>query len=95
MNRKQSKRISKQSKVILVDWLRSLLPEEEASKINTTNCLDFIPEQTHFIANRTLYLNAYHPKWIRNKIKRMLRLFPDRSISDITFEDIQWLMQKN
>ena len=55
MNRKKSKKISKQSKLIMVEWLSSLLSEEEASKITTKNCLNFMPKQTHFMAERTIY----------------------------------------
>ena len=71
MNKKKTKRIQAQASVILVDWLRSLLNEEEGLKINTKNYLNFMPTQTHFMAERTMYLNAYHPKWIKNKIKRL------------------------
>jgi len=70
MNKKKTKRIQAQASVILVDWLRSLLNEEEGLKINTKNYLKFMPTQTHFMAERTMYLNAYHPKWIKNKIKK-------------------------
>ena len=91
MNKKKTKRIQAQAAVILVDWLRSLLNEEEGLKITTKNCLNFMPKQTHFMAERTMYLNAYHPKWIKNKIKRLLVLWPDRAIESITLKDIQWI----
>lgn len=94
MNRKKSKKISKQSKLIMVEWLSSLLSKEEASKITTKNCLDFMPKQTHFMAERTIYLNAYHPKWIRNKIKTIIYKFPQTAIVDITLKDIQWISNK-
>ncbi len=91
MNKKKTKRIQAQASVILVDWLRSLLNEEEGLKINTKNYLKFMPTQTHFMAERTMYLNAYHPKWIKNKIKRLLVIWPDRAIESITLKDIQWI----
>jgi len=49
-----------------------------------------MPTQTHFMAQRTMHLNAYHPKWIVNKINQLLAIFPDRYIEEITLEDIQW-----
>ena len=73
MNRKVSKRITRQVKEIIVEWFGTILSEEEASKVTTDNCLEFMPDQTHFYAGRTTYLNAYHPKWISNKIKKMLK----------------------
>ena len=50
-----------------------------------------MPTQTHFMAERTMYLNAYHPKWIKNKIKKLLVIWPDRAIESITLKDIQWI----
>ena len=90
MNRKKSKRIKAQSGIILVDWLRSLMSEKESSKINVKNYMSFMPEQTHFMAGRTMYLNAYHPKWVIKTIKQLLRDSPKLSIETITLEDIQW-----
>lgn len=90
MNGKKAKRIRKHSGVIIVEWLRTLLSEEEGQKITTENYTAFMPTQTHFMAHRTMHLNAYHPKWIVNKINQLLAIFPDRSIEEITLEDIQW-----
>ncbi len=90
MNGRKAKRIRKHSGVIIVNWLRTLLSEEEGQKITTENYTDFMPTQTHFMAQRTMHLNAYHPKWIVNKINQLLSIFPDRSIEEITLEDIQW-----
>ena len=90
MNGRKAKRIRKHSEVIIVNWLRTLLSKEEGQKITTKNYTDFMPTQTHYTAQRTVYLNAYHPKWIVNKINQLLAIFPDRSIEEITLEDIQW-----
>ena len=93
MNRKGSKRITRQVKEIIVEWFGTILSEEEASKVTTDNCLEFMPDQTHFYAGRTTYLNAYHPKWISNKIKKMLKSNPALDIETITLRDIQCLHQ--
>jgi hypothetical protein len=90
MNRKKSKRIKAQSATIIVDWFASLLDKEESSKINVKNYMSFMPDQTHFMAGRTMYLNAYHPKWVIKTIKQLLRDSPNLSIETITLEDIQW-----
>ena len=44
MNNKKAKQIRKQTRCILVEWLKSLLPEEEANKINASNVLKYIPK---------------------------------------------------
>ncbi len=95
MNGKKSKKISNQCKVILVEWLKTLLPQEEADKISVENCLNFVPEQTHFYANRTIYLNSYNPKWIKNKIKKIVNLLPFKPIQSISLKDVEWITNKN
>ena len=90
MNRKKSKRIRHHSESLLVSWMKQLLEKEEADKITINTYKSFMPQQTHFMAQRTMHLNAYHPKWIVNKINQLLAIFPDRSIEEITLEDIQW-----
>ena len=40
MNGKKAKRIRKQTSIIIVDWLQSLLSDEEGQKINTKNYIN-------------------------------------------------------
>jgi len=89
MNGRKAKRIRLHSGTIIVDWLRTLLTEEEGQKINIENYKNFMPAQTHFMAHRTMHLNAYHPKWIRNKIQRLLKQDPNRVIEEITLGEIK------
>ena len=93
MNRKVSKRITRQVKEIIVEWFGTILSAEEAEKVTTTNCFEFMPDQTHFYAGRTMYLNAYHPKWISNKVKKLLKADPTLAIETLTLRDIQCLHQ--
>ena len=89
MNGKKAKRIRKHSGVIIVDWLRSLISEEEGQGVTVDNYKNFMPTQTHYMANRTMHLNAYHPKWIRNKIQRLLKQNPKRVIASITLDEMK------
>ena len=88
MNGRKAKRIRKHSGVIIVDWLRSLLSDEEGKGVTIDNYKNFMPTQTHYMANRTMHLNAYHPKWIGNKILRVLKANPKREIESITLGEI-------
>ena len=88
MNQKELRKINTQVKVILVEWVKTLLPEEEALKVNVDNVLDTIPSQTHFFANQQAQLSAYTPKWIRKHIKIIKRNNINIDISDICLEDI-------
>tara|TARA_R110002153_G_scaffold255432_1_gene414090 strand:+ start:52 stop:354 length:303 start_codon:yes stop_codon:yes gene_type:complete len=90
MNRKMSKRIRHHSELLLVAWMKQLLEKEEADKITINTYKSFMPKQTHFMAQRTMYLNAYHPKWIAKKIKQLIKIFPDILIEDVNLEMITW-----
>lgn len=90
MNRRKSKRIREHSVCLLVSWLRGLLEEKEAALITTKTYKSYMPEQSHYMAQRTLYLNAYHPKWIEKKVKQLIILFPNLEVEDITLELITW-----
>jgi len=90
MNGKKAKAIRKQSTVLLVDWLHTLLEPEEAAKINIDNYMSFMPQQTHIYVHRKMSLSAYHPKWVSKKIKQLLNIFPTLTIEDINLELVQW-----
>ena len=89
MNGKKAKRISRRARNLLIEWVKSLLPEEEAEKVNLQNIQSLLPKETHYFANNRVYLNAYSFKWIKNGIKRILKLFPATEIETITMEDIK------
>ena len=71
MNGKKAKLIRRQAKDMFIKWLRSMTPDGgEATKINKKNIHLFLPEETHFYANRQYRLSAYSLKWFEKKIKR-------------------------
>ena len=94
MNGKRAKEIRRHTPVVLVSWIQSLLDEKEAAEINIENYKNFLPVQTHFFANDTMYLNAYHPKWIVKKIRQLKKLFPRKKTTEINLELIQWKATK-
>jgi hypothetical protein len=81
VNGRRSKQYRNTGKQILVDWLRSIIPDKkEASKINVKNIEEFLSEQTHVLMNRKFLLSAYSLKWIYKRVKRNPKL---------TFEQLQ------
>jgi hypothetical protein len=94
MNRKRSKRISKQSKRLQLEWLRSLVDEVEAKKITEDNMEELLPEQKHVWGQGQMRLSFYTNKWLNKKIKQLIKIFPHKDIEDITSEDIVWKMSK-
>jgi len=80
MNGKKSKRLRRQSETLLIEWLRTMVPEgEDTSKINKKNLHEFLPEQTHIFANNKFMLSAYSLRWFYKLIKRN----PNLKIKDL------------
>tara|TARA_B100000287_G_scaffold432324_1_gene491379 strand:+ start:9403 stop:9717 length:315 start_codon:yes stop_codon:yes gene_type:complete len=95
MNQKRSKEITERSNELFIEWLKSLLNETEAAKITMDNYRNYLPKQTHLYANKQLWLTAYTPRWIKNKLKRLLKRDPNRDINSLSLnelkqEDQQW-----
>ena len=71
MNQKKSKQIRRRAETLLIDWIRTMVPEgEDATKITKKNLHEFLPEQTHIFANNKFMLSAYSLRWFVKKVKR-------------------------
>ena len=71
MNGRKAKALRKRSKELLVEWLRSVVPEgEDVTKIHIGNVHEFMPQQTHSFANRKFLLSAYSLRWFYKQVKR-------------------------
>ena len=87
MNGRKSKLYRKTGKQILIDWLRSVIPDEEdGAKITVKNIEDFVSEQTHVYMNRKFLLSAYSLKWIYKRVKRNPELTFDKLKKDLENE---------
>ena len=88
MNRRKSKLIGAQVEKISIEWLRGLLPEEEAEKITRKNYKSMLPKQTHILFKRQWKLSAYTYRWFKQKIKKILKRNPTRDITSITMDEL-------
>ncbi len=71
MNQRKSKQLRRKAKTLLIDWIRTMVPEgEDANKITKKNLNEFLPEQTHIFANNKFMLSAYSLRWFIKKVKR-------------------------
>ena len=87
MNGKRAKEVRRKGRQILVEWLRSIIPDEEDSKqINVTNLEEYLSEQTHVYLNRKFMLSAYSLKWIYKRVKRNPELTFERLQQDLDNE---------
>jgi hypothetical protein len=85
MRELKTKQVRKLSKEFVVEWLQSMLTEEEQKKVSVDNYEKYLPEDTHFYANRKLMVSAYTPRWFAQRIKKVLRT---KHIDDITYSDV-------
>ena len=71
MNQKKSKQLRRRSEDLLIEWLRTMVPDgEDTSKIHRNNLSEFLPEQTHIFANNRFLLSSYSLRWFYKKVKR-------------------------
>ena len=73
MNSKLEKKIRKQAKNLMVSWLQSIVPDEEKDKVIVDNLEEYIPDQTHIYANRSLHISAYTLRWFIKGIKKLIK----------------------
>jgi len=71
MNGRKAKQLRRIGEQLLIDWLRTMVPEgEDTSKINKNNLQEFLPEQTHVFANNRFLLSAYSLRWFYKQVKK-------------------------
>ena len=85
MNGRKSKLVRKKAIEFLIDWLKTMLIEEEQKKVSVKNYKKYLPEQTHLYANKKFIVSSYTPRWFQKKIKHALKRKP---IDKITYNDI-------
>jgi len=72
----------------VLEWLKTMLTDEEAKKLNPKNMDKYMPEQTHFFANRSLHISAYTSRWFQQRIKRIIGQ-NKRVIESITVQEVE------
>jgi len=84
MNGRKAKQIRKKANHLVVDWLKTMLVDEEKEKVSVNNIKKYLPEQTHVYVNKKVMLSAYTPKWFAQRIKKS-----NKKLKDITWQDIE------
>ena len=71
MNGRKAKRLRRKGEELLINWIRTMVPEgEDATKITKKNLDEFLPQQTHIYANNRFMLSAYSLRWFYKKVKK-------------------------
>ena len=92
MKKKIKKQINKRARDILIEWLKSIVDEEEADQITKENFKKFLPKDTHMQVRKTYYLSFYTFRWATQNIKKLMK--KGMSLNKITLEDLQWILKK-
>jgi|TARA_R100001460_G_scaffold12107_1_gene27944 hypothetical protein len=80
MSGKRSKKLRRKAKDLLIEWIRTMVPDgEDPNRINRQNLDEFLPTQTHIFAGGQFRMSAYTLKWFYKKVKRN---------PDVTLENI-------
>jgi hypothetical protein len=84
MNKKQLKQLRKKIKPIQVEWLRELLPENQANTITVDNVEGLLPDQTHMFGAGQLHLSYMTDKWIMKRLKKYPHINTYKQLKEIT-----------
>ena len=88
MHSRKAKRIRRHANQLVFEWLKTMLTDEEAKKLNSKNMDKYMPKQTHFFANNSIRLSAYTLRWFQQRIKRITKK-DKKIIEDITLKEIE------
>ena len=88
MNSKKAKHVRRKAKELMVDWIKSMIPEDQHQDITVENLDKYMPDQTHIYANRKVILSAYSYRWFIKKIKKLYNS-KNININNITLKDTE------
>jgi type III secretory pathway component EscR len=88
VNQKIMKKINRQVEVISVEWLRSIMSEEEADKITKNNFRQYLNQTAHYFKNKQFFNSSFTEKWTRKKLKKLFRRNPSRPIDSYKYSDL-------
>tara|TARA_R100000231_G_scaffold2827_3_gene5186 strand:- start:5290 stop:5580 length:291 start_codon:yes stop_codon:yes gene_type:complete len=70
MNSKKIKKLRKKVRPLQVEWLKSILPEDQSKHITKYNVEELLPDDSHVYGGGQIYLTYMSDKWIMKKLKR-------------------------
>ena len=84
MNQKKIKELRRRVKPIQIEWLKTLLPDEQSSTITIDNIEGLLPDQTHVFGGGQLHLSYMTNKWIIKHLKRNPHIKTYSELQEIT-----------
>ena len=92
MRKKILKRIDNKASKLLIEWLRSIVNEDDEEKITKENYKSLLPKEEYISSNRTYYLAFYTHRWAKQNIKKLLK--KGIELENITIGDLIWILKK-
>ena len=87
MSSKQIKKLRKLIKPLQVEWLQSILPEEQGKEITINNVEELMPDQTHVFGNRQMHLSFMSDKWIMKILKAYPNITTYKELAEINIKN--------
>jgi hypothetical protein len=72
MNGKKAKFIRRQAEKLQVQWINSLLTDDQQITEETLN--QALPDQEYYYKGYTLYLSFMNHKWVEKRLKKNINL---------------------
>ena len=72
MRKKTLKKIDNKVDSLLVEWVKSLLSDEEQEQVTLENYKTLLPKEEYILARGTNYLSFYTCRWARQNIKKLI-----------------------
>tara|TARA_R100000306_G_C4308002_1_gene108663 strand:- start:57 stop:368 length:312 start_codon:yes stop_codon:yes gene_type:complete len=92
VRRKSLKRINHKVSELLIEWLRSIVNEDDEEKVTKENYKSLLPKEEYISSNRTYYLAFYTHRWAKQNIKKLLK--KGIELENITIGDLIWIRKK-
>ena len=74
MNKKKLKELKKRIRPIQIEWLKSLIPQEEADKITVDNVEGLLPEDNYMKGIKGITLVFMSDRWLLKQLKKYPKL---------------------
>ena len=85
------KHINKKVDELLIQWLKTILPDEEHKKITSYNLEKALPKEEYIQKNKTYFLSLYTKRWTKQNIKKLLK--QNYKLNNIQMKDLEKIVQ--
>jgi hypothetical protein len=89
VNKNKLKQIHRKTESLLVDWLRSMVSDEEAERVNTKNVMQFMPETEIYAPVKSgIRCVPMTPRWIKKELKKLVQRDSNFDVNTVTLDDL-------